>query len=155
MIKAAFAYWENRIAPVFDTAREVHILEVESGKITGESLERISETLPSARALRLAELGVNTLVCGAISGTMQKLLEAYGIQVISFVAGDTGDIICAWLSGKIHDGLFCMPGCGQGSRHRHRGMYEPVNAGHTISKNSCLTGKGMRGGRVRVNKNIM
>jgi predicted Fe-Mo cluster-binding NifX family protein len=122
-MKAAFAYWEKRIAPVFDTARDIHIVEVESGRIIGESLISIPETMPSARALHLMELGVETLVCGAISGTMQKLLEAYGIKVISFVAGDTADVIRAWLSGKIHNGLFCMPGCGRGNRRRHRGTH--------------------------------
>ena len=121
IMKAAFAYWENRIAPVFDTARRIHIVEVESGRIVGESLAILSEITPSARALRLTELGVCTLVCGAISGTMRNLVEAYGIQVISFVAGDIHDVIQAWLRGDIHDGLFFMPGCGRRGRHRRKG----------------------------------
>jgi predicted Fe-Mo cluster-binding NifX family protein len=121
-MKAAFAYWENRIAPVFDTARQIRIVEVESGRIVGESLATLSEITPNARALRLTELGIGTLVCGAISGAMRNLLEAYGIQVISFVAGDIHDVIRAWLSGNIHGGHFFMPGCGRRGRHRHRGM---------------------------------
>jgi predicted Fe-Mo cluster-binding NifX family protein len=121
-MKAAFAYWENRIAPVFDTARQIRIVEVESGRIVGESLATLSEITPNARALRLTELGIGTLVCGAISGAMRNLLEAYGIQVISFVAGDIYDVIQAWLSGNIHGGPFFMPGCGRRGRHRHRGM---------------------------------
>jgi predicted Fe-Mo cluster-binding NifX family protein len=121
-MKAAFAYWEDRIAPVFDTARQIHIVEIKSGRIAGESLAILSEITPNARALRLTELGVGTLVCGAISGTMRNLVEAYGIQVISFVAGNIHEVIQAWLSGNIHDGLFFMPGCGRRGRHRHRGM---------------------------------
>ncbi len=152
MIKTAFAYWENRIAPVFDTAREIHVVEIESGKIIGESLCSISETMPSARALRLAELGIGTLVCGAISSTMHKLVEAYGIQVISFVAGDTKDVIHAWLTGNIHDGLFCMPGCGHGRRHRHGGMHGPGDAAPVMNKNARLAGRGSKGSQVRVNK---
>ena len=80
------------------------------------------EIMPNTRALRLTELGVGTLVCGAISGTMRSLVEAYGIQVISFVAGDIHEVIQAWLRGEIHDGLFYMPGCGRRGRHRRRGM---------------------------------
>jgi predicted Fe-Mo cluster-binding NifX family protein len=121
-MKAAFAYWDNRIAPVFDTARQIHIVEVESGQIVGESLAALSEVAPNAKALRLTELGVGTLVCGAISGAMRNLVEAYGIQVISFVAGDIHEVIHAWLSGDIHRGPFFMPGCGRRGRHRHRGM---------------------------------
>jgi predicted Fe-Mo cluster-binding NifX family protein len=152
MNKTAFAYWENRIAPVFDIARDIHIIEFESGKIIGESLGSIPETMPSARALRLAELGINTLVCGAISGDMHKLIEAYGIQVISFVAGDTHDVIHAWITGDIHDGLFCMPGCGQGRRYRHGGMHGPGGDGPVMNKNEPLTGRYPRGRRIRVNK---
>jgi predicted Fe-Mo cluster-binding NifX family protein len=122
-MKAAFAYWENRIAPVFDTARQIHIVEVESGRIVGESLTTLSEITPNARAIRLTELGIGTLVCGAISGTMRNLVEAYGIQVISFVAGDIHDVIRAWLRGNIHGRLFFMPGCGLRGRHRHRGRH--------------------------------
>jgi predicted Fe-Mo cluster-binding NifX family protein len=151
-MKVAFAYWEKRIAPVFDTAHNIHIVEVESGQVIGESLGSLTEAMPSSRALRLAELGIGTLVCGAISGTMQKLLEAYGIQVISFVAGNTKDVIHAWLEGKIHDGLFFMPGCGKGNRHRHRGMNGSRWDGPVVNKNARLTGKVSKGSKMRNNK---
>jgi predicted Fe-Mo cluster-binding NifX family protein len=144
MIKTAFAYWENRIAPVFDIARDINIIEVESGKIIGEAKVSLSDTMPGVRALRLAELGISTLVCGAISSDMHKLVEAYGIQVISFVAGDTQDVIHAWLTGDIHDGFFCMPGCGLGNKHRHRGMHRPGSDGPVMNKNSHLSGRGTK-----------
>ena len=67
MIKAAFAYWGRRIAPVFDVARQIHLLEVESGRIVSETQEILPDDLPVQKAIRLAELSVGTLVCGAIS----------------------------------------------------------------------------------------
>jgi len=152
MNKTAFAYWENRIAPVFDTARDIHIVEVESGKIIKGELVRLSDTMPSVRALRLAELGIDTLVCGAISGVMLKLVEAYGIKVVSFVAGDKQDVIQAWISGGIHDGFFCMPGCGHGHRHRHGNMQGPGDAGSVMNNNASLTDRPTGGRRIRVNK---
>jgi hypothetical protein len=36
-MKAAFASWENRIAPVFDIARQIRVVESEVGRIVGES----------------------------------------------------------------------------------------------------------------------
>jgi predicted Fe-Mo cluster-binding NifX family protein len=150
MEKAAFAYWENRIAPVFDTARHIHVVEIESGRITGESLEILPEMTPGAKALRLTELGIGALICGAISGIMHDLVEAYGIQVVSFVAGDTKEVIQAWLSGGIHDGLFIMPGCGKLDRHRHRGMHSSgQDGGHVMNKNGGLAGLGNRSGQCR------
>lgn len=39
MWKAAFAYWDNRIAPVFDSAKQVRLVEVDSNGITAETPE--------------------------------------------------------------------------------------------------------------------
>ncbi|MBN1626510.1 MAG: NifB/NifX family molybdenum-iron cluster-binding protein [Deltaproteobacteria bacterium] len=118
MNKAAFAYWGNRIAPVFDIARQIRIVEVDSGHIARESQEVFSSSLPSHKAVRLAELGVGTLVCGAVSKPVLDLIKAYGIRVIPFIAGDVNDVIDAWLKGRINDNVFCMPGCGLRNRRR-------------------------------------
>jgi len=39
MRKTAFAYWDDRIAPVFDTARRIHVVEADSGKIVDQGIE--------------------------------------------------------------------------------------------------------------------
>jgi hypothetical protein len=39
MMKAAFAYWDHRIAPVFDTARRIHLVEADSGRIVAETVD--------------------------------------------------------------------------------------------------------------------
>jgi predicted Fe-Mo cluster-binding NifX family protein len=121
-MKTAFAYWDNRVAPVFDTARQIHIVKVESGQIVTETQETLSEDSPVQKTLRLVELGIGTLVCGAISRPMHGLIAAYGIQVIPFVAGDLRKVIQAWASGKLESDAFAMPGCCRrgrrfGSRH--------------------------------------
>jgi predicted Fe-Mo cluster-binding NifX family protein len=122
-MKTAFAHWDNRIAPVFDTARHIHIVETESGQIVSRKQTTLSEDLPVQKTLRLVELGISTLVCGAISKPMHGLVAAYGIQVVPFVAGDLSEVIRAWLSGNLERDAFAMPGCsGRGRRRRMRGM---------------------------------
>lgn len=117
MMKAAFAAWDNRIAPVFDVARQIYVVEAESGKIVYETLEILADDLPVQKAIRLANLGVGTLVCGAISRPLHELLVAYDIRVIPFVAGDLGEIIQAWVGGRLNSASFAMPGCfGRGHR---------------------------------------
>jgi len=118
--KIAFAHWDNRIAPVFDTARQIHVVEADSGQIVSETKETLPEDPPVRKALRLVELGVGTLVCGAISRPMHGLVIAYGIQVVSFVAGDLREVIRAWLSNDLGRNAFAMPGCC--GRGRNRGM---------------------------------
>lgn len=121
MMKAAFACWEDRIAPVFDTTRQIDVVEAESGRIIGQTRVQLPEDgLPVQKALHLSELGVGALVCGAISRPLHAIVAGYGIQVIPFVAGELREVIQAWLRGKLDRDAFAMPGCcGQGRRRRH------------------------------------
>lgn len=122
MTRAAFACWNNRIAPVFDTAREFLIVEAKSGKIIRETQEILAHNQPMQTALRMAELRLDVLVCGAISGDIQNLINAYGIRIVPFVSGELRTVIEAWLGGNLEDDAYAMPGCRfQGRRRRGRG----------------------------------
>jgi len=120
MAIAAFACWGDRIAPVFDTARKLHIVEIRSGKVIRETTETLADTEPFHTALRMAELQLDVLVCGAISAHIQDLISAYGIRVVPFVSGELRQIIEAWLGGRLETDPFAMPGCGFRMRYRTR-----------------------------------
>ena len=111
MTKAAFSAWNNRIAPVFDVARQIHVVEAESGKVIAEAEELLASDIPVQKALRLAELGIGTLICGAISRTLHEMVAANAIRVIAFVTGDLRDVIRGWLAGELGRDAFAMPGC--------------------------------------------
>jgi len=116
MRKAAFAYWDNRIAPVFDNARQLYLVESDgSGQITAEAQETMPDEQPVQKAIRLAELAVDTLICGAISRSLHEIVCTYGIQVVPFVAGELHEVIQAWRRDNLHAEDFAMPGC---CRHR-------------------------------------
>lgn len=119
MTKAVFACWEDRIAPVMDTAREFHVVETEPGKILRESRESLEHNQPLQVVLRMAELQPDLLVCGAISAHLQALISAYGIRVHPFTSGDLCRVIDAWMTGKLENDMFVMPGCGAGRHRRH------------------------------------
>jgi len=119
-MKAAFATWNQRIAPVFDVARQIHMVETESGRVIRETRRVLPEEMPIQKAQRLADMGVDTLVCGAISRAMYAIITAYGIQLIPFVAGNLAEVIHAFLDGSIENDFFAMPGClGQGLRFKN------------------------------------
>jgi predicted Fe-Mo cluster-binding NifX family protein len=109
-LKAAFATWNNRIAPVFDAVHQIHIVEAEAGRIAVERSVRFQNDTPVQKVLRLAELGVAILICGAISKPIHGILTAQGIKVVPFVAGDLHQVIQAWLKGTLTDACFAMPG---------------------------------------------
>jgi predicted Fe-Mo cluster-binding NifX family protein len=120
MLKAALATWDHRIAPLFDAVREVHVVEVDSGRIVSEQWEQIKSGTPAQIVMRLAELGVEMVICGAISKPVHAILSAQEIRVISFVSGDEREILHAWIAGNIGDHRFAMPG------HRPRGPASKV-----------------------------
>ena len=111
MIRAAFSVWDNRIAPVFDVARQLFLVDAKAGQIISETKETLPDDFPLRKALCLTELGVNILVCGAISRPLQEMIATYGIRVIPFVAGELCDVKCAWLAGGDDIHRFAMPGC--------------------------------------------
>lgn len=137
-MKIAFAHWDNRIAPVFDTARQIHVIETESGRVVRETQETLSEDMTVQKVLRLVELGIGILVCGAISRSMQGLVSAYGIQVIPFVAGDLPEVIQAWLCGNLMHDAFVMPGCRRRGRQRFRGVQD------IYQETNRMSGKGRK-----------
>jgi predicted Fe-Mo cluster-binding NifX family protein len=118
-VRTAFACWDDRIAPVLDTAQQICVVETEAGRIVTESRETLPEDLPVQKALRLVELEIDTLVCGAISTPVSEVIAAYGIHLLPFVAGDLREVIGAWLAGNLMRPAFAMPGCcGRGRRQR-------------------------------------
>lgn len=146
-MKTAFAHWDNRIAPVFDTAQQIHLVEAETGRgrIIAETEEILTEDLPVQKALRLVEWGVGTLVCGAISRPMHVLITAYGIQVVPFVAGGLREVIQAWLQDELNNNAFVMPGCC--GRRRCRGL-QGLHEEESHMKENQQDGQGQgRGGQ--------
>jgi predicted Fe-Mo cluster-binding NifX family protein len=119
MAKAAFASWNDRIAPVFDVAQWIQLVEIESGQIIRQIRANVAGEAPGQKAWRLAELEVGILVCGAISRSMQAVITAYGIEVIAFITGDLQEVIQAWVCGKLAGSdKYIMPGCRR-NRGRH------------------------------------
>lgn len=119
-MKTAVAVWNGRVSPVFDVSREVVVLTIENRTVTERRNERIDAPTAGRRMERLMELGVGTLICGAISAPLYGELGARGVRVIGFVAGDVEDVVRAFLAGELPAPGMSMPGCGR-RRNRFRG----------------------------------
>ncbi|MBI4774187.1 MAG: hypothetical protein HY788_08410 [Deltaproteobacteria bacterium] len=146
MMKAAFPYWDNRIAPVFDVAREILLVEASSGRVVRETRETLTADLSVQKVLRLLELGVGTVICGAISGMLHEMVLAYGIRIIPCVTGDLRQVIRAWLSDDLDRDVFAMPGCFGSGRRGARGKHGSDKEG-TFMQGTRRGGMGSGGGR--------
>jgi predicted Fe-Mo cluster-binding NifX family protein len=119
---AAFATWNDRIAPVFDVTRQVSIINNEDGRLLSRSVHLLPEGQGPEKPAWLVRMGVQCLVCGAISRPLQDMIVAKGIEVIPFVAGDTDAVITSWLLGTLTGKAFAMPGCRRRACERLRDM---------------------------------
>ena len=118
-MKIALPYWQDRISPVFDVAERVLLVDVESGAEQARCEEFCGGGDLHYRAKRLADWGVDVLICGAISRTLESALCDTGIEVIPLRCGNIEDVLAAYIDGYLVGDAFSMPGC-RGRRRRKR-----------------------------------
>lgn len=113
----AVTIWEGRISPVFDVAREVLVEREVAG-----ATERVLHPLPAGslaeRWMFLRSLGVEVLLCGAISRCAREDGLAAGLVIHPFLSGEVDRVLAAWREGRLAEPVFRMPGCGCGRRCR-------------------------------------
>jgi predicted Fe-Mo cluster-binding NifX family protein len=126
-MKIAIAHWQRRVSPVFDVADRLILITVEDGREVHRESLRLASRDPFERARKLAEQGVNVLLCGAVSSALEKALNAAGIQVLGFLGGELESILAAFLDGKLNDGR--APRADRNGRQPHSGERPGVGKG--------------------------
>ena len=104
------------------------VVEARAGVVQSETRHTLAGPSPARRVQDLADLDVDTLVCGAISRDVESMVAAHGIRVMAFLAGDLAEIVAAWAAGRLSSARYAMPGCcgrgrgrgAGGGRHRGR-----------------------------------
>ena len=120
MGRIAVPTWNARVSPVFDAAEKLLIIDIKGKKECSRFDTEISETNFPARATRLKELGVDTLICGAISMPLLYMITNVDIRVIPWISGRVEDVFKAFLDENLFQ--FLMPGSGRylGKGHGRR-----------------------------------
>jgi predicted Fe-Mo cluster-binding NifX family protein len=115
-MRVAIPTWNGRVSPVFDSASRLLVVEVgEEGEYSRFETDISEHFLPS-KTMRLTGLGIDTLICGAISRPLAYMVTTAGINLIAWISGQVEDILQAFLNGNLFDIQFLMPGS-----HGHRG----------------------------------
>lgn len=149
-MKIAVPIWKERVAPVFDVAREILLAETRAVNEHNEAKEILKGELPVQKALQLVELGVDILICGAISRPALAMLTGYGIRVVPHVVGRATEVVQAWSLGRLESDLYRMPGCCRRGRHSlpgRRNRYEEENMMNGKNRGGrAAGGRGQGGG---------
>lgn len=95
---------ENRVAYRLDCADTIVVARKDRrGKVQLEEAS-LSEKDAIRRVQQIADLGIETLVCGAVSGFVFRMFQHHGIQVIGGVIGDAQDVLHQYVNGNLRAG---------------------------------------------------
>ena len=126
-MKVAIPIWDGRVSPVFDVAQELLVAKIESDRKLHRTQQRLPDTGLVERVDRVNELGIDVLICGAISHPLEEMLSAKGVRVIPWICGPVEAVLQAFISAEPIAARFSMPGCcarrgrGAGGGRRGRG----------------------------------
>jgi predicted Fe-Mo cluster-binding NifX family protein len=110
-MKIAITIWEDRISPVFDASRRLLIVDIENSRIGERSFLVFDPEQPSGLAKTLASLGVEVLICGAVSQLPATIINAADITLLPFITGQVDRVLEAFARGESLEPTFLMPGC--------------------------------------------
>lgn len=111
VMKLAVPTWNGCVSPVFDVAKRLRVFEIDDDSIVRQS-EHEFETVD--RAAILSSLGIDVLICGAITWPAKTALWGAGVAVITDICGPVDEAVEAYRKRDL--ATFYSPGH---SGHRH------------------------------------
>jgi len=109
-MRIAIPICAERISPVFDVSGRLLLTDIEGGTEVSRDEKVLDETHPPGRVEQIVDLGVDVLICGAISRPLEGMLGSAGVRVIPYVCGRAEEVLQAFLSGQLDQQRFLMPG---------------------------------------------
>ena len=103
---------QGRVSPVFDVAARLTVVRLRGRTELDRREVALFEAQPAGIARSLIELGVDVLICGAISQMLEAVLAGGGVHVVPRICGEVEAVIRAYCRGTLGTREFQMPGCG-------------------------------------------
>jgi predicted Fe-Mo cluster-binding NifX family protein len=119
-MKVAIAVWEDCVSSVLDFSQRLVVVELNDAGEVGRVQVALSERNPFVRLAKLRELGVNVLICGAVSQPLASASTAQGIRLLPYVTGRVDDVLKAYQAGQLGLPEFMLPGWWPGARKGFR-----------------------------------
>ena len=110
-MKVAVTVQDERISPVCDAARTLLIVDIKNKRINHSSYASFDPLFEARLTEELNQLGVEVLICGAISEIHSTLIEASAIRLIPFIDGNVNQVLETYAKGNPLAPSFLMPGC--------------------------------------------
>jgi predicted Fe-Mo cluster-binding NifX family protein len=116
-MKVAVIVWENTVSTVCDFSSRLLVFDVTGDEVKNRSFMPFETGILPERVNQLEKLGVEVLLCGAISRPLERMICATGVKVIPCLRGSIEEVIGAYLDGGLSDARFTLPGFDPGASH--------------------------------------
>jgi predicted Fe-Mo cluster-binding NifX family protein len=120
-MRIAVPVWGEKVSPLLDAASRLLIVEADQKGEIARFQVSLDESEPSRKAGRIREMGVDVLICGAVSDSVSRAVVAKGIRIISEISGCAGEVVDSFLKGSPFDSRLLMPGCKRKRSHFRTG----------------------------------
>ena len=138
-MKIAIPVWENKISPVLDTASRLMVVELKKEGPMSRFEIYLDERDLARRCLRIQDLCVDTLICGAVTRHFSEMLKASGVKLIPGISGQPEAVLNAYLDGTLAHSKYLMPGSSAFEFHNQSteaNSKEPFDGETKINKDS-------------------
>jgi predicted Fe-Mo cluster-binding NifX family protein len=106
------------------------VIEYQPGGKQSRTEALLPEEDEYQRVQQIEALGLDLLICGAVSRSLRESLEARGIKLVSFISGDIEEVLNAWEKGVLPRPELMMPGCGRNQGCKRRNRLCPLGRGN-------------------------
>jgi predicted Fe-Mo cluster-binding NifX family protein len=110
MVRVAIPTFRSRVSPVLDSCTRLLLVEVEHNREIERNEIYLDELSLTERMNILRKSHVTTVICGGISDMLQNMLQNANIYLISGIAGEIDQVVAAYLSKRLDEPQFNMPG---------------------------------------------
>ena len=126
-MKVAVTIWEDTVSTVCDFASRILVLDVIGNEVKSRSSVPFETGTIPERVNKLGALEVEVLLCGAISGPLERRILASGVKIIPCLRGPIEEVIGAYLNGHLSEPRFSLPGFGKKAKFKQRGWRHRVS----------------------------
>ncbi len=109
-MKVAVTRVGDSIAPRFERSATITIYTIKNRKVVDEIDYPLQSKEAFDRIRLLRDQKVDTVICGGVQMVVENVLEASGIQSISWVSGTVSELLDLLVRGQLVSGSRCPGG---------------------------------------------
>ncbi len=109
-MRVGIPIWGSKVSPVLDASEQLLVVELTGTERSDVETVSFGGWGMMRRARLIGDLGLDVLICGAISGRLAGLLAWKDVRVIPWVSGEVDDVLRAFVEGRLSGKRFAMPG---------------------------------------------